>query len=110
MDKLIKILCNFQYYLGSNYTTLPTNSVEMTKRAEEYLNNNPVKLNIDLNEYSYKCGDGCCDNYGTITTINGVELECENQDAGTIVKQILEHLGYDVTVTLSYDGDTVSEC
>ncbi len=68
------------------------------------------KLNINLNDYEYKCGDGCCDNYGTITTIDGIELSCHNQDPGTIVKQILEHLGYEVKVTLSYNGELIAEC
>jgi len=59
------------------------------------------KLNIQLDEYWNKCSDGCCDYYGTITTINGVELECHNQDAYTMIKQILEHLGYDGKITIS---------
>lgn len=37
-------------------------------------------LKINLTEYGYSCGDGCCYNYGTITTVNGVELPCHNQD------------------------------
>lgn len=32
----LRELCNFQYWLGSNYTTLPTNSTEMTERASKY--------------------------------------------------------------------------
>jgi hypothetical protein len=62
-------------------------------------------LNIQLNEYNHQCGDGCCDIYGTITTINGVELSCHNQDTYTIVKQILEHLGYEVEITETYNGE-----
>ena len=49
------------------------------------------KLEINLNEYCYNCADGCCTNYGTITTVNRVELECHNQDTYKIIKQILEH-------------------
>jgi hypothetical protein len=30
--------------------------------------------------------------------VNGVELECHNTDTETIVRQILEHLGYKVTI------------
>ncbi|MEK6829081.1 MAG: hypothetical protein AABY15_03060 [Nanoarchaeota archaeon] len=40
------------------------------------------KVKIELNNYHHTCGDGCCDNYGTITTVNGVQLECHNEDAG----------------------------
>ena len=39
MDKHEKLreLTAFQYWLGSNYTTLPTGSVDMTDRAIEYV-------------------------------------------------------------------------
>lgn len=65
------------------------------------------KLLIELNEYSTTCGDGCCYDYGTITTVNGVELPFHNQDTGTIIEQILKHLGYDVEVKLTYNGEEV---
>ena len=57
-----------------------------------------TKLTITLEDYDYNCADGCCNNYGTITTCNGVQLECHNSDTKTIVQQILEHLGYDVEI------------
>jgi len=56
------------------------------------------KIKIELIDYDYDCADGCCTYYGTTTKVNGVELECHNQDTATIVKQILEHLGYEVEV------------
>ena len=59
----------------------------------------PIKnLNITLEDYDSTCGDGCCHDYGTITTVNGVELECHNTDPESIIRQILEHLGYNVTI------------
>jgi hypothetical protein len=61
------------------------------------------KLNIIFEEYGHHCGDGCCYNYGTITTVNGVELETHNQDGETIVRQVLEHLGYKVEVEYRED-------
>jgi hypothetical protein len=63
------------------------------------------KLKIQLNEFSYTCGDGCCDNYGTNVYVNGVEMPLINQDTGTIVKQILEHLGYNVEIIETYNGE-----
>ena len=63
-----------------------------------------TKVKIELNNYDYDCGDGCCTNYGTITTVNGAELDCHNQDAATIVKQILEHLGFQVELIEKYNG------
>jgi hypothetical protein len=61
------------------------------------------KLDIELIEYKYKCGVGCCDNYGTIIKVNGVELDSNNQDAATILEQVLQHLGYDVIINQYYD-------
>ena len=61
------------------------------------------KLNILFTEYNHTCGDGCCLSYGTITTINSIELPFHNQDAETIVRQILEHLGYEVETTCIED-------
>ena len=61
------------------------------------------KLNINLAEYTHECGDGCCTTYGTVTTVNGVELPCHNQDAETILRQVLEHLGYEVDIESSCD-------
>jgi len=61
------------------------------------------ELKIILHEYSYKCADGCCDNYGTITYVNGVDLPFHDQDADNILKQVLEYLGYDVTIEHSWD-------
>jgi hypothetical protein len=62
------------------------------------------KVKIHFSEYWYKCGDGCCDDYGTITTVNGEELEFRNEDTSTIVKGILEKLGYEVEITHDYDS------
>lgn len=64
-----------------------------------------MELEIILNDYCHDCSDGCCTTYGTVTTINGVELDCHNQDAETIVKQILEHLGYKVNIKTIHNGN-----
>ena len=57
------------------------------------------KLNIELNEYAYHCGDGCCYNYGTIIKVSGEQMPFHNQDISTILQQVLEHLGYEVEIT-----------
>lgn len=62
-------------------------------------------LRIKLTDYGYSCSDGCCYTYGTITTVNGIELPFHNQDAGTILQQVLEHLGYKVEIDYSDDSD-----
>lgn len=63
------------------------------------------KVKIEFNHYHNTCGDGCCDNYGTITTVNGVELECHNSDVETIVKEILKQLGYEVEMVCKENGE-----
>lgn len=63
------------------------------------------KIKVEIREYCYTCGDGCCTEYGTITKVNDVELDCHNQDTSTIVQQILEHLGYEVEMIESFDGE-----
>jgi hypothetical protein len=64
-----------------------------------------MKVKIKFKEYYYNCGDGCCTNYGTITTVNDVELDSHNQDTETIVKGILEHLGFEVEIENEYDEE-----
>ena len=63
------------------------------------------KIKIELNEYNYTCGDGCCTDYGTETKVNGTSLPCHNQDTATILQQVLEHLGYEVEIEENYESD-----
>ena len=67
------------------------------------------KLTITLNDYFTQCTDGCCSDYGTITTVNGIELPCHNTDAATILRQILEHLGYEVEVVEMLNGRNIND-
>lgn len=60
------------------------------------------KVHIKFSEYHYKCGDGCCDIFGTKTEVNGVEMDSHNMDTETILKNILEHLGYEVIIEGEY--------
>lgn len=63
------------------------------------------ELNIVVDEGYYTCSDGCCTEYGTHVTVNGVDLPCNNyQDVGTHLKKVLEHLGYTVNLTETYNG------
>jgi hypothetical protein len=61
-----------------------------------------MKVKIELNEYNYTCGDGCCTNYGTVTKVNGEELPFHNQDVATILRGVLEKLGYEVEIEETY--------
>lgn len=72
--------------------------MEEEKFLLEQFNGIGSVLKIQIEDYDYKCGDGCCDHYGTVTTVNGIELPCHNQDVETILRQVLEHLGYKVEI------------
>jgi len=64
-----------------------------------------MKLEIELNEYDYTGSHN--DIYGTVTVVNGVELELHNQDTETILQQVLEHLGYEVEIINRYNGELI---
>jgi len=68
------------------------------KEAPKYIYRDNKKVKITFKEYESYCADGCCFDYGTITKVNGEELDFHNQDTETIVKGILEKLGYDVEI------------
>ena len=61
------------------------------------------EVNIILEEYMTTCGDGCCTDFGTIVTVNGVETPSRNDDTETILKEVLEHLGFKVNIERKYD-------
>lgn len=61
------------------------------------------KVKIVLKDYDYECADGCCNLYGTITTVNGKELEIHNSDRATIIQYILTELGFDSEVIEEYE-------
>lgn len=63
------------------------------------------KVKIRLKRYSYRCGDGCCYNYGTITTVNDEELPFHNEDIYTVLQGVLEKLGYKVDIEEEDDHD-----
>lgn len=64
-----------------------------------------MKVRIELEEYGYHCTDGCCYNYGTITKVNGKELDSHSQDVATILRQVLEELGHDVEIFETYPDE-----
>lgn len=80
-------------------------NVDNEKSLLQQYNSPGSELKITFTEYGYSCGDGCCYNYGTITKVNGIQLPTHNQDPETIIRQILEHLGYKVQVEYIDDFD-----
>ena len=75
---------------------------EITPLLEKF-NTKGGLLQIELHEYGNSCSDGCCFEYGTITTVNGVELPSHTQDAASILSQVLEHLGYRVEIEFTHN-------
>ena len=63
------------------------------------------EITIVFNEYDNTCSDGCCHNWGIETSVDGVELSAHNTDVPTQVRQILEHLGYQVTIITKYNNE-----
>ena len=59
------------------------------------------KLNIELNEFDYTGSSN--DIYGMVVKVNGIEMPYQNLDTETILKQVLEHLGYEVNIITTYD-------
>jgi hypothetical protein len=62
-----------------------------------------MQVEITFRHYDHSCADGCCSDYGIITTVNGEELDFRNMDTETIVQGILEKLGYEVTIENIYE-------
>ena len=58
------------------------------------------KLNIELKNWHYQCGDRCCDLYGTDIYLNGEKLDEQNaDDSRNALKAVLEKLGYEVDLS-----------
>ena len=60
------------------------------------------KVKITLEEWDYICADGCCSEYGMITTVNGIEVASHDTDTAVILEKVLKHLGIDVEVENIY--------
>ena len=86
-------------YLEGNYLVGGENKTKMISEIL-VLFNVSKRLSIKLEDWHYKCGDGCCDMYGTEIALNG--KVCDNQYAGDNVRTALEfvltELGYDVNI------------
>ena len=93
---------SYQVMKDGKWATIVANKPpkDVISASEEH-----IKVTIELDEYDTQCGDGCCTDYGTVTKVNGKELECHNQDVGTIIEGILTELGYNVEVIETYNGE-----
>jgi len=70
----------------------------------------PKEINIKLVDWDSTCGDGCCYNYGTTLSIDGVELTDYAENIGESIRLVLEHLGYKVNIQIETDyEDTEGE-
>lgn len=62
-------------------------------------------LKIEIHEYNHTCGDGCCDLYGTIVKVNGIELPGHESYGVSILEKVLLHLNYKPEIKETYDFD-----
>jgi len=56
------------------------------------------KVKLEIETWDYTCGDGCCYEWGTTLTVNGTEMEFNNDVDEMRLVQVLEFLGYEVEV------------
>jgi hypothetical protein len=62
---------------------------------------NPPKENLKIKtkSWDYTCGDGCCYTWGTDVFINGKKItKGKSDNINTILKDVLEHLGYQIKI------------
>lgn len=61
---------------------------------------------IIFKPYHYTCSDGCCDDYGTKVFVNGFDINCNGDDAVSVLAGIMEFLEVDnVEIDYDYDDD-----
>lgn len=59
---------------------------------------------ISFKNYHYTRSDGCCDEYGTNVFINGFDLNCNGEDAGSVIINLMEFLNIENVVVINdYD-------
>ena len=64
------------------------------------------KLTVTLKPWYYTCSDGCCSEYGTTVTVNGISVTDNGDQDHVLLTAILNHLGYDVDIIgLDQDGE-----
>ena len=74
------------------------------------------KIKIELRNWDYTCGDGCCTDYGVSLFMDGKEMEHPDSTEGDYIPNqyigddvslallsILTKLGYDVEITETHD-------
>jgi hypothetical protein len=97
-----EFIVSFLYWLNKVSATDPMRlETDVDDIAEMFLGEAKGEGNdvvITLEDYHYECGDGCCSEWGTITTVNGKELPFRNDDVETILRGVLCELGYKVEI------------
>ena len=81
----LRRLTTFQLWLGSNYTTLPTNSIEMTERAVKYLNDTSIST-----KPSIQTSDSCSlpsDVLDLLETISSSDERLYQERARTLLRR-----------------------
>lgn len=98
-------------YIENTTTLLPINTTYTgsLQILENTLDNMKTQtIHIELQDWHTKCGDGCCDEYGTDVYLNGELLETTHEDGSKTdvdgesvtdtVMTVLKKLGYNVEI------------
>ena len=56
------------------------------------------KIKLTFKDWDYTCGDGCCYDYGTDVFVNGEEVSTHQSNLEQTLRDVLEHLGYEVEI------------
>jgi hypothetical protein len=62
------------------------------------------KIHIEMKDWIFKCGDGCCFDSGVDIYVNGNQLDEGYADnTENALRAVLEHLGYEVDIEWKED-------
>lgn len=64
-----------------------------------------MKIKVSEAEYYWRCGDGCCDNFETVSVFHllGEEYEYRSHDAYNNLKEFLKD-HFDLDFEIDYEG------
>lgn len=61
-------------------------------------------IKIEVKEWSYTCGDGCCDTYGMDVYVDGVQVnEFDVSEKEALLMAVLKHLGIEAEIVSEYE-------
>jgi hypothetical protein len=99
MDELQRLKMDY-YTLKNNYKQLHEHWCRLVNMYSE-----KTKLHtIELEDWTYSCGDGCCSDFGTRLVVNGEELTDYFEGTSDEIIGLLKSLGVNFTLVVSGDS------